>query len=191
MNLTFLDGSRMEGFDGQDFVQLGPYRVKTRLAIIQSRNIDTFNPRQVDGIMGFGWYGGNRSASLLKTLSQKERAGWRIQQVASFKPMPRKFSFLANSSAGELQLGGYDPAATTGFMMRFPMVGPSYGVSVYSIKYGDGEGAEELLKLASARQNLQDSFVGQLDSGSTCVLLPNTTVRLQAETARMHLDNER
>ena len=181
VNLTFLDGSRMDGLDGQDFVQLGSYRVQTRLGLIQSSSSETFTPRQVDGILGFGWFGGNRSASLLKTLSQRDRAGWHVKQAAGFRPMPRKFSFLANATAGELQLGGYDPAATSGVMWRFPMKGPSYGVSVYSITYGDGGGAEEILNFNSARHG---GFVGQLDSGTTCVLLPNSTVELRRETTR-------
>ena len=91
---------------------LDQMRVKTRLGFIQTCNSATFN--HVDGILGFGWYGLNRSASLLKTLSQPSRPGWDLTQTRGFTPMPRKFAFLANETAGELQLGGYDPSATTG-----------------------------------------------------------------------------
>jgi hypothetical protein len=183
VNLTFLDRSTMEGFDGQDFVQLGSFRVLTRLGVIQSSESDTVSSSRVDGILGFGFYGGNRSASLLKTLSQPARPGWHVTQAASFTPMPRKFAFLANSTAGELQLGGFDPACTSSRMMRFPMRGPSYGVRVYSIQYGDGEDAEEILDFNAASHDPKDSFVGELDSGTTCVLLPNTTVNGTFEDA--------
>jgi len=38
VNITFLDGTRMEGFDGQDMVQLGQVQIDTSIAM--SFNMD-------------------------------------------------------------------------------------------------------------------------------------------------------
>jgi len=156
-------------------------RVETRLAFIEKCSSPSFS--HVDGILGFGWFGSNRSASLLKSLSQLSRPSWRVKQPPGFKPMPRLFAFLANDTAGELQLGGYDPAATSGEPWYFPMLGPAYGVAVYSMTYGDGEDAMELLDFNAGARDPKESFVGQLDSGTTCILLPNTTVNGTFEDA--------
>jgi hypothetical protein len=42
-----------------------------RMGMVESCNSANFN--HVDGILGFGWSGKNRSAALLKTLSQDAR----------------------------------------------------------------------------------------------------------------------
>lgn len=83
VNLTFLDNTHLEGHDGQDYVTLGDYKVETRFGMIESCSSVTFN--NVDGILGFGWAGGERSAALLKTMTQKERPGWGVVQDADFE----------------------------------------------------------------------------------------------------------
>mmetsp|Transcript_20517 Transcript_20517/g.32092 ORF Transcript_20517/g.32092 Transcript_20517/m.32092 type:complete len:489 (+) Transcript_20517:120-1586(+) len=166
VNVTFLDHTNLLGYDGQDMALLGKYQVETRLGMITHCNSANFN--DVDGIIGFGWANQNRSAAILKTLTQDGRPHWDIQQREDFIPMPRKFAFTANEEVGELQLGGYEPKSTSGPMHMFPMAGFAYGVNVTSIKFGD----TELLNF----QPSHDSYVGEFDSGTTCLLLPNSTV---------------
>jgi len=166
VNVTFLDKTNLLGYDGQDFVQLGKYSVETRLGMITHCNSANFN--DVDGIIGFGWANQNRSAAILKTLTQQGRPHWDIDQPGGFVPMPRKFAFAANEEVGELQLGGYDRSSTLEDMHMFPMAGFAYGVNVTSIKFG----SLELLDFDVAH----DAYVGEFDSGTTCILLPNSTV---------------
>eukprot|EP00282_Hemiselmis_andersenii_P035498 CAMPEP_0169447008 /NCGR_PEP_ID=MMETSP1042-20121227/11289_1 /TAXON_ID=464988 /ORGANISM="Hemiselmis andersenii, Strain CCMP1180" /LENGTH=478 /DNA_ID=CAMNT_0009558533 /DNA_START=20 /DNA_END=1456 /DNA_ORIENTATION=+ len=166
VNVTFLDKTNLLGYDGQDFAQLGKYRVETRMGMITSCNSANFN--DVDGILGFGWANQNRSAAILKTLTQRGRPHWDIEQPDSFHEMPRKFAFTATEDLGELQLGGYDPTSIAEPMQLFPMAGFAYGVNITSIKFGD----TELLDFAPGH----DAYVGEFDSGTTCVLLPNSTV---------------
>lgn len=166
VNVTFLDKTNLLGYDGQDFAQLGKYRVETRMGMVTSCNSANFN--EVDGILGFGWADQNRSAAILKTLTQPGRPSWGIEQPSNFNMMPRKFAFTATEDVGELQLGGYDPQSAAEPMRLFPMAGFAYGVNITSIKFGE----TELLNFAPGH----DSYVGEFDSGTTCILLPNGTV---------------
>jgi hypothetical protein len=79
VELNFLDNTELSGYDGQDFVTVGGIRTETRLGMITFCNSRNFN--HVDGIIGFGFDNGNRSASILKTMSQSERPAWHITQV--------------------------------------------------------------------------------------------------------------
>jgi len=65
-------------------VQLGRYSVETRLGMITHCNSANFN--DVDGIIGFGWANQNRSAAILKTLTQDGRPHWDIKRKP---PTPR------------------------------------------------------------------------------------------------------
>jgi len=86
-------------------------------------------------------------------------------------PMPRKFSFTANYEVGELQLGGYDPQMLAADFTMFDMVGENvYGIPIHSITYG----GVELLHFADT--NHKKVFTGEFDSGTTCLLLPNSDV---------------
>ena len=187
------------------------------------------NFNDVDGIIGFGWANQNRSAAILKTLTQDGRPHWDIQRERrgtptfnaltpsssprhcrqpctlyphasaalcilrelaerrvrdlclqqsltqrgspereGFTPMPRKFAFTASEEVGELQLGGYDTDSISEPMQLFPMAGFAYGVNVTSIKFGN----TELLNFDGGN----DAYVGEFDSGTTCLLIPNGTV---------------
>jgi hypothetical protein len=59
--------------------------VETRLGMITHCNSANFN--DVDGIIGFGWANQNRSAAILKTLTQDSRPHWDIKRK-SFDPRP-------------------------------------------------------------------------------------------------------
>lgn len=166
VNVTFLDKTNLLGYDGQDYAKLGKYSVETRLGMITHCNSANFN--DVDGIIGFGWADQNRSAAILKTLTQDARPHWDIQQRSEFDPMPRKFAFTASEEVGELQLGGYEADSISEPMQLFPMAGYAYGVNVTSIKFGN----TELLNFVDNH----DAYVGEFDSGTTCLLIPNGTV---------------
>jgi len=86
--------------------------------------------------------------------------------------MARKFVFTANYEVGELQLGGYDPQTVSADFTMFDMVGENvYGIPVHSITYG----GVELLHFADG--NHKKVFTGEFDSGTTCLLLPNSDVK--------------
>jgi len=190
VNITFLDDSNLLGYDGSDFVRLGGYRVKTRFGLITDYNSAEFD--DVDGILGFGW-GGDflKSAAILNTLSTSARPEWHIVQDKDYVPMPRMFAFTASDAGAELQLGGYDPASILGTMHMAPMVGVTYSVNVSSIKYN----GEELLIFSKEgpvippnphrtshdpskpyRPGPYKAYSGLFDSGTTCNLIPDSTV---------------
>ncbi len=146
----------------------------------------------MDGILGFGW-GGDflKSAAILNTLSSKARPEWHITQERDYVPMPRMFAFTASDAGAELQLGGFDPASILGTMHMAPMVGVTYSVNVSSIKYN----GEELLSFSKEgpvippnpnrkahdpskpyRPGPYKAYSGLFDSGTTCNLIPDSTV---------------
>ena len=138
---------------------------------------------RVDGILGFGWLNHDRSPCLFKTLTQLSRDDWKIQQPFEFRPMPRIFSLTATDHQAELQLGGYDPDSIEGEMVWIPMSKhQDYGASVASITYGDGEDAVELLRFKGQQPGqYKMGYFGKFDSGTTCILMPNTTINGQLE----------
>lgn len=112
-------------------------------------------------------------------------------QDKGYVPMPRMFAFTASDAGAELQLGGYDPASILGTMHMAPMVGVTYSVNVSSIKYN----GEELLSFSKEgpvippnpnrkahdpskpyRPGPYKAYSGLFDSGTTCNLIPDSTV---------------
>jgi len=73
-------------------VQLGKYSVETRLGMITHCNSANFN--DVDGIIGFGWANQNRSAAILKTLTQDARPHWDITRLFPLPPFPQSHPSL-------------------------------------------------------------------------------------------------
>ena len=51
VNVTFLDNTMFKGYDGSDFVQIGQYRILTRLCFITETEGQSLH--NVDGIIGF------------------------------------------------------------------------------------------------------------------------------------------
>ncbi|EKX32556.1 hypothetical protein GUITHDRAFT_121265 [Guillardia theta CCMP2712] len=167
----------MQGCTGQDLISFGPYTVETRLGLITSCNKQIC--KRVDGILGFGWQDTPGSPSLFKTLTQSARSEWEIEQPYEFQPMPRFFAMAVNEWKAEIQLGDYDPSSVSGPVAWLPMKGIDYGVQVASISYGDGSDAVELLSFTNKDRKL--GYIGKFDSGTTCILMPNTTVGKQLE----------
>jgi hypothetical protein len=67
-----------------------------------------------DGVLGLAYSSATGSASLLRTLSQSARTSWGVQQPSEFRRLrPLVFAVFANQKAGELHLGGFDPAAAS------------------------------------------------------------------------------
>jgi hypothetical protein len=93
-----------------------------------------------------------------------------LTERPEFTPMPRKFAFTASEEVGELQLGGYEANSIAEPMQLFPMAGYAYGVNVTSIKFG----GVELLNFVEGHN--ESAYVGEFDSGTTCLLIPNGTV---------------
>ena len=180
VDLHFLDHTHLSGFDGQDLVSIGPYTVETRLGMITRCNKPLCH--RVDGIVGFGYLDHDRSPCLFKTLTQDARSDWGIEQPFEFRPMPRIFSLTAAGHQAELQLGGFDPDAIEGDISWIPMSKyQDYGASVVSVTYGDGEDAVELLQFKGQEENMKagrykTGYIGKFDSGTTCILMPNTTI---------------
>jgi len=89
----------------------------------------------------------------------------------------------ATDHAAEIQLGGYDPDSIEGEMVWIPMSKhQDYGASVASITYGDGEDAVELLQFKGQEPGqYKMGYIGKFDSGTTCILMPNTTINGQLE----------
>lgn len=108
VQISFLDGSKLVGFDAADVVNIGGYQVRTRLCLIESLHSHDFE--QSDGIVGFGASNMVRSASLLRTLSTAGRPSWGIEQAASYTPMPAIFAFTADETKGNG--GGYNGLVT-------------------------------------------------------------------------------
>ena len=137
----------------------------------------------MDGILGFGWLDHDRSPCLFKTLTQESRDDWGIKQPFEFRPMPRIFSLTASDNEAELQLGGYDPESIDGEVAWVPMSKhQDYGASVASITYGDGDDAVELLQFKGQEPgHYKMGYIGKFDSGTTCILMPNTTINGQLE----------
>ncbi|MGB1600769.1 MAG: hypothetical protein ACPIOQ_48975, partial [Promethearchaeia archaeon] len=78
--------------------------------------------------------------------------------------------------------GGFDPDAIEGDISWIPMSKyQDYGASVVSVTYGDGEDAVELLQFKGQEENMKagrykTGYIGKFDSGTTCILMPNTTI---------------
>jgi len=127
VELNFLDNTELSGYDGQDFVTVGGIRTETRLGMITFCNSRNFN--HVDGIIGFGFDNGNRSASILKTMSQSERPAWHITQVQC--PEEEEFVCLARC---------FQPLARVQLHMRLLVKHASVSMSEFLEKADNSRG---------------------------------------------------
>jgi hypothetical protein len=180
-DLSYADGTKLAGFVCNDYVQLGEYFAKTDYGCITHCNSPDFNG--VDGIVGFGlpppkspnYHSGAKTEGmqvtpdpLLFALTDQRNKGVHAKLLDR-----RIFSFLSTEKAGELQLGGVDPASIDGTMWVAPTILPGeFAIPIVSIKYG----AEEILQFAlKAKPNTTNFLPAIVDSGSSCLVLPDTT----------------
>ena len=95
-----------------------------------------FARKDVHGILGLSWSNASHSPAILKTLTQRARPDWRIDNKKVSYPLrlfeadqlkrsakqvflkPIKFSIVSGAHRGEVHFGGHDPAATIGNMRR-------------------------------------------------------------------------
>ena len=124
LNVHFLDKEHFEGFDSQDFLQLGAAKIETRFCCISHWRVSllldfTYNFWRsltrvcqghafdmADGIIGLGWVGSQHSPSIIKTLSEPSRPAWHIASQPGPLIKRPTFAFLAGPEAAEVHLGG-------------------------------------------------------------------------------------
>ncbi len=169
MVASYADRSYLKFLSAQDVVRVGPFQVTSRFGVIE--HSESLEFRRSDGILGMGYSDLPRSACFFRTLTSMSRPSWNILQPSSSSILHRRqFSFVANEYLGELQLGGHDPASVTERPFYVQMHNESgYGVAVSSMTYNGVQ------ILDFARTGL--ALLSILDTGSSCVMLPNSTYR--------------
>lgn len=164
--LSYADKTHLNGYVGQDVVQLGAYYTVTKFGCITFCNSPDFN--HVDGILGFGLPSVEATEDLPRPLfyALTDQNG----RPTDSNIVPNsKFSFLSTESAAELQLGGYDPNAVLGSMFFVETIGShDFSVRVRGLKYGD----RELLTFADGYNYIP----GIVDSGTSCLVIPDSTL---------------
>ncbi|EKX47630.1 hypothetical protein GUITHDRAFT_137397 [Guillardia theta CCMP2712] len=170
-NVHYADSSALKIKTGLDVVELGPYRFFSRFGLIEEAvsGRPGADLQGADGILGFGYTDLPRSASLMKTITRRRRPSWNVTQPASFPILRHNiFSVLSSSTAGELQLGGYDSRSYEGDIMWTKMVNlTGYGVKIVSVQYA----GRELLELGPKGRHF-GGILGVFDTGSTCLEMP-------------------
>jgi hypothetical protein len=93
----------------------------------------------------------------------------------------RIFTIVSTDEAAELHLGGFDPHSAVGPMTFVKTTSQAeYSVPVTSIRMG----GTEVLNFGSAAQAAgRSDLPGILDSGTSCLVLPDTTLSGQLEQA--------
>jgi len=182
--LSYADQTRLNGYVGEDIVQLGAFYTLTKFGCITFCNSPDFN--HVDGILGFGLPSVEATEDLPRPLFYAMTD--QNQQGADYNIVPTsKFSFLSTETAAELQLGGYDPNAIKGEMFFVETIGDhDFSVRVRGLKYGD----KELLAFADGYNYVP----GIVDSGTSCLVIPDSTLggRLDYNTeSPYHYFNQR
>ena len=98
--------------------------------------------------------------------------------------LPPKFSFMASKTAAELQLGGFVAGSVKGEMRTVQSLSAkSYSLSIASVRIGDDyDSAQELLTFDPTDE--QHHVPALLDTGSPCLMLPDTQVPFRHTDAR-------
>ena len=143
-DLKYADTADLRGYIGQDIVQLGHYYARTKFGCITRCDSADFNG--VDGILGVGMPDA-ALASIPEPLmfAITDDTGDPVSQRIL---KDRKYTFVVDNDAGELNLGAYDHRAIAqGEKMHFFKTTSTaeYSVPITSIKYGD----QELLDFAT------------------------------------------
>jgi hypothetical protein len=171
--LSYADKTHLNGYVGQDVVQLGAYYALTKFGCITFCNSPDFNG--VDGILGFGLPSVEATEDLPRPLFYAltdENQDQNQNNGADFHLVPTpKFAFLSTEKAAELQLGGYDPNAVANpkDMFFVETIGShDFSVRVKGLKYG----GKDLLQFADGYEYIP----GIVDSGTSCLVIPDSTL---------------
>ena len=169
-SLTYADTAGLRGYIAQDVTQLGRYYAKTKFGCITHCDSSDFNG--IDGILGLGMPDA-ALASIPEPLffALSDETGDPANQYILKR---RIFTLVGTDSAAELHLGGFDPHATKHDMKYIKTTSPAeYSVPVSSISLG----GHEFLNFASAAQAAgRTSIPGILDSGTSCLVVPDSTL---------------
>lgn len=113
---TFVDGEAFRGFDVAERIKLGAsIDEKTRLCCITKFIGDAFAKKKVQGILGLSFANFSHSPSILKTLSQRKRPTWHINNHKRYLD-PFRVSIAAGARHGEIGFGGVDHRIIKGKM---------------------------------------------------------------------------
>merc|ERR1712159_137556 len=167
-SMVFADGARLSGFVSKDIVELGGYFVPTRFGCIAHCEDPHFNG--VDGILGLGLPGAASPEvphPLFVVLSSQFGAdGANARHIK----VP-KFTIVSDELKAELQLGGTETASLLTNMVHIECTSEvEYSVPVESLKLG----GIELLQWK--RTDTINSLPAILDSGTSCLVLPDSSV---------------
>jgi hypothetical protein len=176
-SLTYADSAGLRGYIAQDLVQLGRYYAKTKFGCIRHCASADFDG--IDGILGLGMPDAALASipePLLFAIS--DETGDPANQYILNR---RIFTIVSTDEAAELHLGGFDPHSAVGPMTFVKTTSQAeYSVPVTSIRMG----GTEVLNFGSAAQAAgRSDLPGILDSGTSCLVLPDTTLNGQLEQA--------
>ncbi|EKX36601.1 hypothetical protein GUITHDRAFT_145651 [Guillardia theta CCMP2712] len=179
-DLKYADTADLRGYIGQalelDIVQLGHYYARTKFGCITKCDSADFNG--VDGILGLGMPDA-ALASIPEPLffAITDDTGDPVSQRIL---RDRKFTFVVDREAGELQLGAYDhKSIAKGDRMHFFKATSTaeYSIPVTSIKF-DGRELLDFETEINPRVPGRESWIpGILDSGTSCLVLPDSTLK--------------
>uniref|UniRef100_A0A6U6C116 Peptidase A1 domain-containing protein n=1 Tax=Guillardia theta TaxID=55529 RepID=A0A6U6C116_GUITH len=176
----------------QDVIRIGPFAAIHRFSTRAHRREEAF--RGADGVLGLAYSAEPNSASVLKSLSEGERKEWHVEEPKNFRRMERKmFTIVAGEEGGELQVDGYDDAATQDGAVSFLEVADSSGYSVVigEIRYGRHVILSSSAGAGAGGVNTPRAtqLIGAFDTGSSCLELPDSAVAgLSVSPFRVLLD---
>lgn len=163
-------GTVLEGFICSDLIEIGGYSTLAPFGCITSNT----GVLDGDGIAGFGPGAANKPFApppLPPVFLALANVSGDHGKIGTPVPAP-SFAFLTSNHSAELQLGGIDRDAVLGPV--FSVVSTevhSYSIPIASITLG----GIPILSLAKPVPGADLSIPGILDSGTTCICLPDST----------------
>jgi hypothetical protein len=152
-----------------DIVSLGSHNTRIDMGLVKHSKLTSTEFKGVDGVLGLGFSNVTHKGSLVETLIIGG-----ADQPGSFLPLtPQKFSIVASLGGGELQLGGYNPAA----VVEGPIM---LDVLPHDFQYGNEFGYSIALsdfKVCGVSLLPQGvHFSALLQAGPVCVGLPANAI---------------
>jgi len=164
---TYAGGTVLEGFICSDLIEIGGYGLLAPFGCITSKS----GVLDGEGIAGFG-PAPARTAGAPPPLPPffLSLANVTGDHGPEGTPVPHpSFTFLTSDSAAELQLGGMDPAAVQGEVYHVTSLDAhTYSIPVRALSLG----GRALLSFRNT--SLSQTIPAVLDSGTTCMCLPDS-----------------